>query len=62
MGSLADDMKRIVREHAFCILILQLASSPLIQGGSRMRKSARTDLCGGRSVMIVPTASSGLLD
>src|SRR6185295_7042917 len=23
-----------------------------------MRKSARTDLCGGRSVMIVPTASS----
>jgi len=22
-----------------------------------MRKSARTDLCGGRSVMIVPTAS-----
>jgi hypothetical protein len=23
-----------------------------------MRKSARTDLCGGRSVMIVPTAST----
>jgi hypothetical protein len=45
------------RQGAFCILILQLASSPLIQGGSRMRKSARTDLCGGRSVMIVPTAS-----
>jgi hypothetical protein len=29
----------------------------IIQGGSRMRRSARTDLCGGRSVMIVPTAS-----
>ena len=43
--------------HSFCILILQLASSPLIQGGSRMRRSARTDLCGGRSVTIVPTAS-----
>jgi hypothetical protein len=34
--------------HAFCILIL---------GGSRMRRSARTVLCGGRSVTIVPTAS-----
>ncbi|MGB8324613.1 MAG: hypothetical protein WCE52_16765, partial [Candidatus Acidiferrum sp.] len=43
----------------FCILIPQLASTPLIQGGSRMRRSARTDLCGGRSVMIVPTASLG---
>jgi hypothetical protein len=28
-----------------------------IRGGSRMRRSARTDLCGGRSAMIVPTAS-----
>ena len=44
--------------HAFCILILEPASSPLIQGESRMRKSARTDLCGGgRSAMIVPAAS-----
>jgi hypothetical protein len=30
---------------------------PLIHGKSRMRKRARTDLCGGRSVMIVPTAT-----
>src|SRR5216683_2600259 len=29
----------------------------LIHGKSRMRKRARTDLCGGRSVMIVPTAT-----
>jgi len=43
--------------HAFCILILWFAFSLLIQGGSRMRRSARTDLCGGRSAMGVPTAS-----
>ena len=30
---------------------------PAIQGKSRMRQRARTDLCGGRSAMIVPTAS-----
>jgi hypothetical protein len=29
----------------------------LIHGKSRMRKRARTDLCGGRSAMIVPTAT-----
>jgi len=29
----------------------------LILGKSRMRKRARTDLCGGRSVMVVPTAT-----
>jgi hypothetical protein len=28
-----------------------------ILGKSRMRKRARTDLCGGRSVMVVPTAT-----
>ena len=34
------------------------AALPLsIHGKSRMRKRARTDLCGGRSVMIVPTAT-----
>jgi hypothetical protein len=26
-----------------------------------MRKRARTDLCGGRSVMVVPTATVGLI-
>jgi hypothetical protein len=37
----------------------QASSQPrrLIQGGSRMRKSVCTVLCGGQSVMIVPTAS-----
>ncbi len=34
----------------------------LIHGKSRMRKRARTDLCGGRSVMIVPTATLIHLD
>ena len=34
-------------------------ASPLpIPRKSRMRKRARTDLCGGRSVMIVPTATT----
>ena len=36
--------------------ILRHASPPLILGKSRMRKSARTDLCGG-AVMAVPTAT-----
>jgi hypothetical protein len=31
----------------FCILILRLASPLRIPGKSRMRKRARTDLCGG---------------
>jgi len=34
-----------------------LASPPLIQDKSRMRKRACTDLCGGRSAMVVPTAT-----
>ena len=42
---------------AFCIPIPMHASPPLILGKSRMRKSARTDLCGGRSAMVVPTAT-----
>jgi hypothetical protein len=31
----------------FCIPILISASTPFILGKSRMRKRARTDLCGG---------------
>src|SRR6266849_6735048 len=34
------------------------ASTPLILRKSRMRRRARTDLCGGRSVMVVPTATT----
>ena len=34
------------------------ASRLLIQGKSRMRKRACTDLCGGRSAMVVPTATT----
>jgi|GEM_PF-6068455 hypothetical protein len=34
------------------------ASPPLIHGKSRMRKRACTDLCGGRSAMVVPTATT----
>jgi hypothetical protein len=41
----------------FCILILTSASTPFILGKSRMRKRARTDLCGGRPAMVVPTAT-----
>src|SRR5207244_8309232 len=43
--------------HLFCILIPTSASTPFILGKSRMRKRACTDLCGGRSVMVVPTAT-----
>ena len=32
-------------------------SPPFILGKSRMRKRARTDLRGGRSAMVVPTAT-----
>ena len=42
----------------FCILTLWLASPLCIPGKSRMRKRARTDLCGGRSAMVVPTATA----
>jgi hypothetical protein len=44
----------------FCILIPRIASPLVIRGKSRMRQRARTDLCGGRSAMVVPTATSGL--
>src|ERR1035437_5306705 len=45
------------RYPASCTLIPHSASTPLIQGGSRMRRRARTVLCGGRSAMVVPTAT-----
>jgi len=45
------------QHHAFCIPIRSCAFSPLIQGGSRMRRSACTDLCGGGQRLIVPTAT-----
>jgi len=35
----------------------QQVSPPFIHGKSRMRKRACTDLCGGRSAMVVPTAT-----
>jgi hypothetical protein len=37
------------------------ASTPLILRKSRMRRRARTDLRGGQSVMIVPTATTILI-
>jgi RNA-directed DNA polymerase len=45
------------RNPVFCIPIPTSASTPSILGKSRMRKRARTDLCGGRPVMVVPTAT-----
>ncbi len=38
--------------------VRQAVLPPLIHGKSRMRRRARTDLCGGRSVMVVPTATT----
>ena len=35
-----------------------LLSTPFILQKSRMRKRARTDLCGGRLVRVVPTATA----
>jgi len=35
----------------------QCVSPPFLHGKSRMRKRARTDLRGGRPVMVVPTAT-----
>jgi hypothetical protein len=48
------------RDPVFCILIPMPASPPPIQGKSRMRERACTDLCGGRSAMVVPTAIPSL--
>jgi nucleoid DNA-binding protein len=42
---------------AFCTPTLMLASTPVILRKSRMRRRASTDLSGGRSVMVVPTAT-----
>jgi hypothetical protein len=44
-----------VREANRCLWV---ALTLFILQKSRMRKRARTDLCGGRSAMIVPTATS----
>jgi hypothetical protein len=41
----------------FCTPILMHASTLLILRKSRMRRRARTDLGGGRSAMVVPTAT-----
>src|ERR1039458_10836981 len=45
----------------FCILILWHALTPHIQGGSRMRRSARTVLCGGYRAIGIPTATAKYL-
>ena len=43
---------------AWCAAGSKTASPLLILGKSRMRKRARTDPCGGRSAMVVPTATT----
>jgi hypothetical protein len=40
-----------------CAASGQVRFAATIQGKSRMRQRARTDLCGGRSAMVVPTAT-----
>jgi hypothetical protein len=37
--------------------VRQAVLPPLIHSKSRMRRRARTDLCGGRSAMVLPTAT-----
>ncbi len=44
-----------VREANRCLWV---AHTPFVLQKSRMRKRTRTDLCGGRSAMIVPTATN----
>jgi hypothetical protein len=55
---LSPVLNRWIPPPVFCILILMLASPPPIHDKSRMRESAGTDLCGGRSAMVVPTATT----
>jgi hypothetical protein len=43
--------------HALFILILTCASTPISKGGAVCGNPARTDLCGGRAAMLVPTAT-----
>ena len=43
--------------HVFCILTPCNDLTLAIQGGSRMRRRARTVLCGGRQVTGIPTAT-----
>ena len=50
------DVREAAQERGYTLILLH-ASPPLILGKSRVRKRARTDLCGGRSAMVVPTAS-----
>jgi len=40
----------------------QCVSPPFIHSKSRMRKRARTALRGGRSAMVVPTATTGMIE
>ena len=50
------DVREAAQERGYTLILLR-ASPSLIHGKSRMRRRARTDLCGGRSVMAVPTAT-----
>ena len=50
------DVRQAAQERGYTLILLR-ASPSLIHGKSRMRRRARTDLCGGRSVMAVPTAT-----
>ena len=51
MSQRLDGVREANRCHGFAL-------TPFILQKSRMRKRARTDLCGGRSVRIVPTATA----
>jgi len=51
MSPRLDDVRDASLSHWFAL-------TPFILQKSRMRRRARTDLCGGRSVMVVPTATT----
>jgi len=50
------DVREAAQERGYTLILLH-ASPSLMHGKSRMRKRARTDLCGGRSAMVVPNAT-----
>jgi hypothetical protein len=55
-------LNRWIPPPAFCTPTPMLASTPLILRKSRMRKRARTDLCGGRPVMVVAYCDNNWTD
>jgi hypothetical protein len=58
MGPSLPSLEPLDSATGFCTFIRWPALPPGIPGKSHMRQRARADLCGGRSAMVVPTATS----